>query len=64
MGIPMQKFDIRKVVEGEFGLFANCSFNQNEEVLRIPRKMFLTNETALSDSKLGKLALAHQAKRL
>ena len=54
-GIPdMDKFEIKKVDEDEYGLFCNSNFFQNDIILQVPRKLFLTNETALNDSKLGK----------
>lgn len=50
----MDKLEVRKVADGEYGLFSKGAFQRNDVVLQVPRKMFLTNETALADPKLGK----------
>ena len=54
--IDTAKLEIRAAnVEGtEFGLFSRAkSVEQNDVLLRIPRKLFLSNETASCDEQLG-----------
>ena len=53
--IPIEKFTIKKVNNKEYGLFANANFNQNDILMELPRKVFMTNETAKEDPKLGLL---------
>lgn len=53
-GASVEKFDVKKVSdEGEYGLFANSQFEKNDILLQIPRKLFLSNESALLDTKLA-----------
>lgn len=51
----MDKFCIKKVDDGEYGLVCNSQFDQNDVVLQIPRKLFLSTDTALADPKLSML---------
>lgn len=51
----MDKVDIKKVQQNssEYGLFSKADFKENDVLLEIPRKLFMSNETAMADGKLG-----------
>lgn len=53
--IPVERFEIKKTGDNEYGLFTKQAFSENDFLLDVPRKAFLTNETALADPKLSKL---------
>lgn len=52
-GVPMDQIEVKKVsADGECGLFALQPFTRNDEVLRVPRKMFLSRETVPNNPSL------------
>lgn len=55
--LPMDKFEIKKLAGQEYGLYANAEFKENDLIVEIPRKLFMTNDTAMADSKLGNLTI-------
>lgn len=49
----MDQIEVKKVsADGECGLFALQPFTRNDEVLRVPRKMFLSRETVPNNPSL------------
>nr|XP_027200109.1 histone-lysine N-methyltransferase setd3-like [Dermatophagoides pteronyssinus] len=51
--IPSDRFEIKKLKNDEYGLFALNNHKENDVLFRINRKAFMTNETATSDIKLN-----------
>ena len=51
--IPSDRFEIKKLKNDEYGLFALNNHKENDVLFRINRKAFMTNETATSDIKLS-----------
>lgn len=52
-GVPVEKFEIKKVKNDEYGLFTTNDYSENDVLFEINRKIFMTNETAVNDTKLG-----------
>lgn len=52
-GVPVEKFEIKKVKNDEYGLFTTDNHSENDVLFEINRKIFMTNETATNDTKLG-----------
>ena len=55
--VPANKFEIKRIKDDEYGLFATSNHNENDVLFEISRKVFMTNETAAADIKLSMFVL-------